>query len=262
MTSLPELQQALTAFILERDRTAVGDHFTSPLLSVEEILSVHRNTYRETLCEALAANFPAVFALVGADCFEALAVRFAQAWPPASPVLSEYGAAFPDFLASLAMLNAFPYLADVARLEWAWNQAFHAPDAAALTPQALGHALEDGETIDLILHPSTRLLASPHPVLAIWRLARSGDPEPALPMALQGDEHLLVLRPADEVLVRALDAGAFALLAALQAGQSFETALMAAVQVSPDFSPEGSLGSLVATGAFTVPTICTEGSNS
>jgi len=260
MTSLPELQQALTAFILDRDRPAVGNHFTSPLLSFEDVLTLHRNTYRETLSEALAANFPAVVALIGPDGFEALALRFSIAWPPASPVLSEYGAAFPDFLASQAILGDIPYIGDVARLEWAWNQAFHAPDAMALTPQALGQALENGETVDLHFHPSARLLASSPPVLAIWRWARRSDPNSAPPTAAAGGEHLLVLRPADEVLVRALDVGAFALLTALQAGRPLETALTAAAQVSPDFSPEGSLGALVAMGTFTVPTIYTRGS--
>jgi hypothetical protein len=203
----------------------------------------------------LAAIFPAIRTLIGADCFLTLTGAFVCARPPASPVLSEYGADFPDFLATQAALVDVPYLADVARLEWAWNQAFHAPDAPALTPQALGHALEGGEAVELILHPSAHLLASPHPVLAIWRLARRDDPDPAPLKATEGGEHLLVLRPANKVLVRALDAGAFALLAALQAGQPFEAALAAVIQASPEFSPEGSLGSLVASGAFAVPTV-------
>lgn len=255
MTSLAEVQQALVAFVLDHDRPAVRDHFASPLLAVEEILSVHRNNYRETLSEALAAIFPAIHTLIGGDCFEALVGAFVCAQPPISLVLSEYGADFPAFLAAQQILADIPYLADVARLEWAWNQAFHAPDAPALTPQALGHALEGGETIELLLHSSARLVASPHPVLAIWRLARSDAPDPALPTATEGGDHLLVLRPALKVLVRALDAGAFALLTALQAGQPLEAALAAAIQASPEFSPEGSLGSLVALGAFTIPTI-------
>jgi len=255
MTPLAELQQALAAIILDRDPTVAGNHFTSPLLAVEDILTVHRNTYHETLSDALAANFPAIHTLIGTDCFKALAGRFVRAQPPTSPVLSEYGADFPKFLASQAMLTEFAYLGDVARLEWAWNQAFHAADQPALTPQELCHALEAGKTVEFLLHPSVRLLTSPHPVLAIWRLARSDNPNPAAPMAVESGEHLIVLRPASEVLMRELDAGAFTFLAALQASQPVEAALVAAIQTSPGFSPEGSLGSLVAMGAFTAPTI-------
>jgi len=44
--------------------------------------------------------------------------------------LAEYGDGFADFLAGFAPAQSLPYLADVARLEWAINAAYHAPIAS------------------------------------------------------------------------------------------------------------------------------------
>ena len=46
---------------------------------------------------------------------------------PPQPVLAEYGAGFPDFVADYEPARGLPYLADVARLDWALNVAFHSP---------------------------------------------------------------------------------------------------------------------------------------
>src|SRR6266542_3456863 len=71
--------------------------------------------------EALATTFPTVQALVGEDFFRMLARAFVGQSPPNQPVLAEYGAGFPAFIAGHDAARDLPYLADIARLDWALN---------------------------------------------------------------------------------------------------------------------------------------------
>jgi hypothetical protein len=84
----------------------------------------------------LQANFPAVLRLVGKEFFREMARLYVLSEPPTSPILLDYGAGFPDFIASFVPAGALVYLPDVARIERAWTESYHAPDAAPLPAAA------------------------------------------------------------------------------------------------------------------------------
>lgn len=175
-------------------------------------LRIHRNNVAAARVAALGAIFPAIRALVGEDFFRALALAFAAADPPRSPVLHDWGHGFAAFLAGFAPARPLPWLADVARLERAWLDAFHAADAPALPVTALGEVPDAALPGAVLLpHPACRLVASPHPVLSIWRDATGRGP---CPVDLGRAETALVTRPACAVLVTPAD-GPPGLLAAL-----------------------------------------------
>jgi hypothetical protein len=251
MLPLRDLQLSFRNYLLGAQTSAIAHHFQSPIAPAEDVLAIHRNNVRATLTEALGSIFPAVKNLIGEDCFTAIAGRFVERHPPASPVLSAYGDAFPGFLDSQPTLSGIPYLGDVGRLEWAWNEAFHASDAPALAPDKLRQAALTGQDdLRLTLHPSARLVASDYPASRIWRMARRPDEHPDEIDLDAGPEHLLIVRPRFEVTVTTLDPGAYALLRALKDGCGFNAAAEAALKTSPEFSLEGSLGSLLARGTF------------
>ncbi|HEV8474720.1 MAG TPA: DUF2063 domain-containing protein, partial [Methylomirabilota bacterium] len=117
-----------------------------------------------------------------------------------------------------------PYLADVARLEWAMNAALHAADATALEPEGL-RALTPAELARLALRldPSVTLLASAWPVDRIWR-ANQPDASDVVDLDA-GTVRLEVRRVGDDVVYRALAPATFALRAALAAGHTLEDAV-------------------------------------
>ena len=104
-----------------------------------------------------------------------------------------YGAGFADFLSAFDPARHLPYLPDVARLEWAINESYHAVDAKILDPQLIA-AVPIARYADLmfILHPSCRLVASPYPIEGIWR-ANQPDRDGAASLDAPGS-HLLVHR--------------------------------------------------------------------
>ena len=99
---------------------------------VERRFAVHRNTVAASLIEALQARFPVVQRLVGEDFFRAMARAFVALEPPSSPLLFLYGESFAAFIARFTPAAPLPYLADVARLEYARGLAYHAADREPL----------------------------------------------------------------------------------------------------------------------------------
>src|SRR5262245_24680154 len=87
--------------------------------------AVHRNNMVAGLVQALAARFPAVEKIVGAEFFNGMARAFVLAHPPRSPLLAHYGDVFPDFIDAFAPAGEVAYLGDVARIEAARTGAYH-----------------------------------------------------------------------------------------------------------------------------------------
>src|ERR1700748_1281019 len=99
--------------------------------------NVYRNNVTVSLIDALAAIYPAVQRITGADFFRAMARFHVRATPPTSPLLFEYGRDFPAFIQSYEYAEPMPWLADIARVERAWLDAYHAEDAASLPAKFL-----------------------------------------------------------------------------------------------------------------------------
>ncbi len=191
-------------------------------------LAIHRHHVASSLARALAVTFPTVEALVGADFFRQAARAFAAQDPPTQPVLAEYGAGFADFLAAHAPAQGLPYLADMARLDWALNAAFHSSRGLRLTAEGLS-ILPAGRlaTLSLRLAPGTALVCSRYPIDEIWRASQPDAPDEAVDLA-RGAARLLVLRRADDAAFVALDAGEAVFVVALGEGRSLEAAAGAA----------------------------------
>jgi len=208
--------------------------------------AVYRNNVTVSLTGALSLRFPVVRRLVGDDYFTALAGVYAEADRPKSPVLAEWGEGFAGFLAAFPPLAAYPYLADVARIEQARGRAFHAADAPPVDPAIVSAA--DPEAVRLILHPSVILLRLSHPAVSIC--ARSQPGAGALPVGA-GPETALILRDAAfAVPVRALGAGDAALVEAMLCGAVLARASLRAQGCDPGHDPQPILVALMRAGAI------------
>lgn len=224
---LHELQLALRRSIVEGDDGAAGLQIVGAGLAPRERLAVYRNTFGLTLVRALRLSYPAVERLVGAEFFEAAARDFIAGAPPRSSCLDEFGSEFPGFLERFAPAAALPYLAEVARLEWAVSHALHAPDAAPLDLPALAAVTADAQArICFMPHPSLCLVACGFPADAIWRAVLDEDEAALAALDLSsGPAWLLVQRgPAGLEVLRLAEPG-WHFVSALCAGQPLGAAL-------------------------------------
>lgn len=215
---LSELQRQFAAALFESGPAEPG---VDPLL-----LAIYRNTATAAMTAALALNFPAVRAIVGADFFEAAAAEFVRTHAPRHACLNDYGGEFPPFLAQFAPAATLTYLADVARLEWAVCGALHAADTAALELGSLA-ALEPERMpfVSFEAHPAMSVLHLESPADAIWRAVLSADEAAMAALETKGEVWLQITRTAEGVQVQRLDAARGAFAQRLCAGDCLQAAL-------------------------------------
>ncbi|MDF3075260.1 MAG: hypothetical protein K0S54_2927 [Alphaproteobacteria bacterium] len=214
---LLELQQDFRRHLLREQAVSLSNAVLADGLSAQARLQVYRNHVTLSLREALRTTFPVTQRLVGEEFFAGMARQFIAAHPPLSPCLSEFGGAFPDFIAAFPPAAMLPYLPDVARLEWALNEAWHSGIEPALEAASL--AVTDPEAAaasTLELQPSLRLLTSAWPVEMIWRANQSGQDGSGIDLAAGGCD-LLIWREGDDAVFRSVAPEAAAMVRGLQA---------------------------------------------
>lgn len=219
-------------------------------LEREKRLDVYRNNVYSSLIDVLEGQFPVSCALVGKEFFRAMAGNFLRYHMPRSAVLIELGEPFPYFIATFEPALTISYLADVARLELLWSQAYHAAEAGSLDLQELAIIpAEEMPSIGLKLHPSVCLMTSQHPVSQIWKAHQDGPPRKGF-RPDQGIERILVSRPIEQVDVRCLPTGTFTFLEALVGGGTLGEAAGAAVDIENEFDLQTTLQVLLGSGLF------------
>lgn len=183
--------------------------------------SVYRNNVALSLTRALEAAFPTVRKLVGEDFFAGMAGVFLRAHPPRSRMLMLYGDDLPAFLMSFAPVAHLGYLPDVARLDQAMRESYHAADSSPLDQADFERLLgEDLAALRLSLAPSLRLVRSRWPIVSIWAAHANGGPAPK-----PGPEDALVLRPDFDPLPQLLPAGGAAFVKGLLEGRTLGEAV-------------------------------------
>jgi hypothetical protein len=212
--------------------------------------NVYRNNVTVSLINALAATFPATLRITGTDFFRAMARFHVRATPPTSPLLFEYGRDFPDFIERYEYARSIPWLADVARIERAWLDAYHAADAEPLIPHALA-SIPPEQLADIVLtpHPATRIVRSGFSAISIF--AANQNDGPVSRIETTEPEDALLTRPSLEVTVRHLPSGGAVFLSRLIAGETLGAAAAAAFADNPQFDLPANIAGMIEAGAFT-----------
>jgi len=215
--------------------------------------SVYRNNVTAGLIEALAEVYPAVQRLTGVEFFRAMARFHIRAMPPTSPLLFEYGRDLPAFIESYEYAQGLPWLADVARIERAWLDAYHAADVVPLSAEALVAISPDrlADTM-FVVHPATRIVRSRFAAVTIFAANRNegagGQIDAGTP------EDALITRPIDDVVVRHLPQGGAVFFQSLISGQSLGEAAALALESSASFDIATNIAGMIQAGVFTAVT--------
>lgn len=210
--------------------------------------NVYRNNVAVSLTEAMHTGFPVITKLLGTENMDGLAGLFLRAHPPASPVMVQYGAALPDFLAGMEQLSHLGYLPDVARLELAIRQSYHAADSTPIAAQML--ATIPPETLlatTVSFAASLQVLRSDWPIYDIWRFNMQDN----APSPQPGAQDVLITRPDFDPVPNLLPAGGADWIKALMSGATIGDALDVATATTPHFDPGATLALLLQDGAIT-----------
>jgi len=156
--ALRELQMHFVDALFSGDAEVVASQIEANGVEPTERLDVYRNNLREGFTKALSVGFPVVERLVGAEYFRQLALDFLHAHPSRAGNLHHIGAPFPAYLRERFADTQYPYLGDVAALEWAHEEAILAADDAPLAASALAGVDAARQAPKLVLDPAPGLV--------------------------------------------------------------------------------------------------------
>lgn len=147
-----------------RSTAAIADAFIAPnsRLSAFERLEIYNRQYWFRVLGSLAEDFAALSAVVGARAFERLSVAYLAAHPSRSFTLRNLGSHLTQWLAANPQWagRRSRLAVDVARIEWAFIEAF---DSAESTPLTLDQVATLDANSRLALQPHLRLIALDYP---------------------------------------------------------------------------------------------------
>jgi Putative DNA-binding domain len=210
-----------------------------------ERLEIYNRQYWFRLIGAVSEDFPTLNALLGAKRFDVLILAYLNEHPSTSWTLRDLGAKLPQFLEAHPEFTGRRHrlAVDVARLEWAYVDAF---DRKLRTPLTTEEAQAIGPESKLSLQPHLQLLELNYPVDNLVLTVKKHAPEAEivsnaanrreskarlkLPPMRQERVWLAVHRFDDSVYYRRIDREAFLLLSALRSGASVSEAVTRAFE--------------------------------
>lgn len=214
-------------------------------------LAIHRRHYHATLVEALRHRFPATAWLVGDRVVTEAARAFIVAQPPRVICMTEFGEAFPEYLASRPGLSGTPYLREFSALEWAVGTVSLAVDLPALPPDWLGTQPPDAiGGCSLALQPGLAWLRAGWAVDDLMQLYLTGSTPDQFHLDA-GDYSIEVRGARGDVSLRRLAFGVVAFRQAIASGLSIEEAAGLALDADSAFDPAGGLVQLFVDGLVT-----------
>lgn len=197
-------------------------------------LKAHANTISHARIVALEETFPLIRQHLGDAAFNALAREFVETKTARASDANRIGLGFPDCLSD-------PATRELAQIEWAWLESYHAAEAVPLSLGDLA-ALDEAALLALTItpHPSARIVEISTPIAsALHEL--SG----LQPVAI------LCIRPDAEVRLVPLDAVQLAVFAAsVQKSASLGNLLAAALEQAGEQAPLEPILHLIGAGAL------------
>ena len=219
MSGLAELQRDLQQHVLNGDAEIAAAVNGTDAVPVSTRLAVYSNAYRSRLAEALSDNMSHLRHVLGEEEFDTVANRYIDMYPSQVPSIRWFGHRFAEQLA--ASHRDRPWIAELARWEWALAASFDAQDAPAAGIESLA-AVAPGEWGELRLefHPSVQHLELNTNAQALFKALSEEQPAPE-PAILDQPQSWLLWRQDLKTQYRSLEPAESAALAAVRDDGTF-----------------------------------------
>jgi uncharacterized protein len=229
MTTLRNLQSAFLHDVYSGEKTSTV-FLTDGASGDARRLNIYRNNMLFGLEDALTRVFSVVKKLVGEDFFKTLARDYIAAHPQHSGDRHTFGHALAAFLGAYGYVQEWPYIAEMATLEWALFEAEIAADAEALSFEDIMAVLGDDEA-RVSVHPSVRWFETAYDLMPLWEAHQHDTMPDSLHIEAKTQVLLVARAPDFDVYTYPLSLSMQIFLGSLNAplaqalGQALETAL-------------------------------------
>ncbi|MEP7049346.1 MAG: DNA-binding domain-containing protein [Pseudomonadota bacterium] len=194
----------------------------SKTLSSLARIDIYRQGYHARLIECLSDDYPVLQHALGEQAFEALCRSYIAEHPSRAPSLNYFGRHMAEFCRGQA-LDSPVFCSDLAALEWAIVLGIHAPSAAAIGFDDLGHVPQERwPGARFTVNPSLKILRLSYPVNAYLQAFRN-DAETTVPSPLASA--VAVYRTGRSVWRLELELAMVTLVESLARGVTLEAAL-------------------------------------
>jgi len=169
-------QTALLRAILSFDAESAAQSWMAPH-HANTLLRPYQGHVRVLASEVLSQAYPTLKALLGDEPWPHVAQAYWQQHPPTQGQLHLWGQSFAQWAAKQNEWADWPFLSDMASLDWARHESLLAEVVPfkATTLELLGQA--PANHLLLKLKPNIRVINSPWPVLSLYLAHQATDPE-------------------------------------------------------------------------------------
>ena len=132
-------------------------------------LAIYRNNLLATAQQTLKINFPTVLTLIGDDLFNYVCDKLLISSPPKHGDWALWGEDFAILLSGVTQLSNYPFVADIAQVDWIRQQSMREKDSVMEQKSLQLLATHSIDELYIELSPSQFCIESRYPVIELWR---------------------------------------------------------------------------------------------
>ncbi len=202
----------------------------SPRLSPEDRLDIYANMYFYRIRDSLKEDFPALFQLMGENHWHNLITLYLAKYPPTHFSLRYAGNKLAPFIKKTPFFKKWPYVSDLAALEWDLLNVFDAIEEVPITRVDLQSVpAESWPALRFKLIQACQIKTFKWPVGIIWKDVIKGKKSIKYKKT---KTDLLIWRQNYQSYYRPIDSLEKKLLAGIKKNDSFETLCSKAKEAS------------------------------
>jgi hypothetical protein len=168
MSALRDIQAAFIHDAYTGEQTSAV-YLNKYNLNSPERLDIYYNNTLLGLTDILTATYPVLQKIVGESFFRTVAHFYIKTNSQITGNRHTYGGELASFLRSYEPAASWPYLPDIAAIEWAYFQASIADDAPALDFSGLTDLISEHPSFIMSLHPGVHYIELNFNALEIWQ---------------------------------------------------------------------------------------------
>lgn len=181
MTGLLTLQTTFQEHLLQLETDIFNYIINTENVPADVRLSIYSHAYRSRLLEALASNYPILQIYLGSEQFDMLGNSYIDRYPSHFRSIRWFGDQLENFLRENIPYSDFPYLSELAKVEWTMTVVFDAADSTLINLENLGSIPpECWVDMRLLAHPSAHLIQLSWNVVPIWQALCEDESPPEL----------------------------------------------------------------------------------
>lgn len=202
-----------------------------------DLLKIYQNNYFGSLQEALAITYDIIQKFVGEDFFEYLAKEYIQNYPLKTPDLINFGDKFYKLIKKNAQCKPYPYLIDLAKIQWHIEKIYNTKYCNELDINILQKMdKQQYPNMNISMSKDTAVIISKYAIFDLYDFDGEDDIDTNVPQSV------LIKRTNNEIVVVQIEKTIALFYKKMKKGKSISKAIK---ELPKDFDFEIALGFLI-----------------